>query len=564
MAGERSLSPLILTELYESGDASFLLRLLEYRGSFKPYLGIIEKWKKDRRDFATRMKLQFIESWQLPEHRIIFKRLFKQAWHDHDHDVMGAFLVKCDRMVRRRRGKKSLYGTGASGRHQYLGMTEVLYVKAIRDRSIFSGPTTHYLRRRAWRYFRRLGFSDAESYVKAIAKALARYVDEDVKSGENLLDNWGLMHACFGKSDVLVFDKRHTNIKPDTSLASLQAAPMFERHWAGASGAPVLLDLVLRANCRAVRVWAIQLLKRLHSQTLVKLDATMLLKLLDHSDPDVALFAAELLSDATAVASMPMDTWLAMLRTRNVSMMAAIVEAFRKHVSFDRVTIAQAARMTINVATPVARLGLEILKSRTIRKPEEFDAIASLAGAQCLAMGEEISRFAVPVLNAPGAYRVEQISGFFDSRLLTVRTGAFAAIAPNTPAAMDPAFFARLMEAPYDDVRASLVGWLKRAQSLPGASAESLATLWQTVLLNIHRGGRAKLSALRQISDRIISDPSSLRFLLPVIAIAIRSVRWPEARHGLAAIVTAVEADPSLASEISRYLPELQLTGVAG
>ena len=53
---------------------------------------------------------------------------------------------------------------------------------------------------------------------------------------------------------------------------------------------------------------------------------------------------------------------------------------------------------------------------------------------------------------------------------------------------------------------------------------------------------------------------------MPVVAVAIRSVRPPEARHGLAAVVGAVERVPTLASEVSRFLPELQLdlAGVGG
>ena len=53
-------------------------------------------------------------------------------------------------------------------------------------------------------------------------------------------------------------------------------------------------------------------------------------------------------------------------------------------------------------------------------------------------------------------------------------------------------------ESPYDDVRAFLVDRLKARETLPGADADALAHLWRTVLLNIHRGGRAKVSALKQ------------------------------------------------------------------
>ena len=79
------------------------------------------------------------------------------------------------------------------------------------------------------------------------------------------------------------------------------------------------------------------------------------------------------------------------------------------------------------------------------------------------------------------------------------------------------------------------------------------------MLLGIHRGGRHKLTALRQISDAVIERPTDAELLMPVLAVAIRSVRPPEARAGLAAVVGAVENRPELSLLVSRVLPELQL-----
>ncbi len=83
--------------------------------------------------------------------------------------------------------------------------------------------------------------------------------------------------------------------------------------------------------------------------------------------------------------------------------------------------------------------------------------------------------------------------------------------------------------------------------------------MWSSVLLGIHRGGRKKLIALRQISRAAVDDPAQAEVLLPVLAVAIRSVRPPEARAGLAAVVTLVEARPELAEQVALRLPELQL-----
>lgn len=552
MPAERPISPLILAELYEAGDAAFLDRIVRHRGSFKPLLPLIEKWKKDPRPWARQMRLAFATGGKLTtDNRVVFKRLFKQAWHAADHELMGAFMHRVDGFLRRRRARQYVY------ENRQVHTVEVLRVSPRHTTPVFSAPTTHYLRRRAWRYFRRLGFRDAAAYLPAVARALVRYTDDDVRTGENLLDNWGLMHACFGKSDVLVFGRRHTNVKPSRGLAEMQAAPMFERHWAAPPAAAVLLTTLLDANCRPVRVWAIQLLRRHHSAALASVDADLLVRLVDHPDGDVAAFAAELLQTASVAGTLPVMTWLKLLATRNGTIVAAVVDAFRKHVNFDRVTLAQAVQIATSPATPVARLGLELLERRPLRNDADREAIVELAAARCEAMGDAVARFALPRLNAPGIYKLTDVIAFFDSRLRSMRGGAFAALDDASPAASDAALWAALLESPYDDVRAALVERLKHRQSLPGASSDALAFLWRGVLLNIHRGGRAKLSALKQVSRQVTLEPATLPALLPVLAVAIRSVRAPEARHGLAAIVAAVEQVPALEAEVTSHFPEL-------
>ena len=74
------------------------------------------------------------------------------------------------------------------------------------------------------------------------------------------------------------------------------------------------------------------------------------------------------------------------------------------------------------------------------------------------------------------------------------------------------------------------------------------------------RGGRAKLKALKQISESIANDPERAEELITVLCVAIRSVRPPEVRAGLSAILTAVARRPELESVLSKHLPELRFT----
>jgi hypothetical protein len=57
----------------------------------------------------------------------------------------------------------------------------------------------------------------------------------------------------------------------------------------------------------------------------------------------------------------------------------------------------------------------------------------------------------------------------------------------------------------------------------------------------------------------LLNHTADAETLLPVLAVAIRSVRLPEARGALAAIVRAVEIRPELAAFVERFLPELQI-----
>src|SRR5687768_6576100 len=78
---DRPVSSLLLAELYDSGDASFVKFLLQYSGTFKPVIGLIEKWKKDPRPWARQLKIDFLLRRDLHANvRVVFKRLFKHAW----------------------------------------------------------------------------------------------------------------------------------------------------------------------------------------------------------------------------------------------------------------------------------------------------------------------------------------------------------------------------------------------------------------------------------------------------------------------------------------------------
>jgi len=143
--------------------------------------------------------------------------------------------------------------------------------------------------------------------------------------------------------------------------------------------------------------------------------------------------------------------------------------------------------------------------------------------------------------------------------LQPAREAAWRWLTPQSRGWDDTVLWSRLIESPYDDVRFSVVRALEQ-RSIARFDDAQLAHVWTSVLLNVHRGGRTKMIALRQISEAIQSDPQRAAPLLPVLAVAIRSVRLPEARSGLAAVVGAIEAHPPLLDAVRRFLPEVQIS----
>jgi hypothetical protein len=116
-----------------------------------------------------------------------------------------------------------------------------------------------------------------------------------------------------------------------------------------------------------------------------------------------------------------------------------------------------------------------------------------------------------------------------------------------------------LTETPHDDLRLRVIDYLEQQTEVPGAEPNQLVNIWRSVLLGVHRGGRQKAKAVRQIAHAIIADPARADSLLPVLAVAVRSVRGPEARAGLAALVSVAEAQPQLSEAIRQRVPELNL-----
>ena len=534
----------------------------------KALAAFADRWEKDPRPWAREQVLAYLaQPLNCPGHQPVVKHLFKHAEENHDYEIMVAFLVALDRQVRREIRTKRRWDFRARTSHEEERLVtprDVIPAGVARwsgDAKLFKYRTRYYLRRRAWRYFRRLGYREPLKYIPAIVNALARYEDADLQRGENILDSWSLMHACFGESDALEFGATHIQLKEGRTLGELTPAPAFPEAWKKPEAAPVVLALAVRARSRLIRLWSMQLFQREHSTYAVSIQE--IISLLEHDGEDVQQFGAKLLESSSVLATLSISSWLKLLQTKNEEALQPICDAFAKHVSADRLDLAQCVELACVRPVPVARLGQKYLQSRTISSSADREQTSALANAKCPAIAGELTTWALKFLGTKENYSCDQVIRFFDSNVQESRTAAWTWLVADSPGLSDASLWSRLAETPHDDLRLRVIDFLQRQTKLPGADANQLENVWRSVLLGVHRGGRQKAKAVRQISRAIVENPERLETLLPVLAVAVRSVRGPESRAGLAAVVSLTEARPQLAEAVRRHLPELKFAEIA-
>jgi hypothetical protein len=571
---------LLVEECFSAQDAGFL-EALRRMDSAKVLAAFADRWKKDSRPWARAQIFAYLDlPLDCPGHQPVVKRLFKHAEENKDTELLGAFLVAFDTLVRRvrrphwrwDRDLRQSYSeerlevprnviprdgqTRKVTTYDYKIRKNVTTEEPLRmpkNGRLFTFRTRYYLRRRTWRFFRWLGYARPADFAAAIAPALGRYRDEDFAKGENILDSWALLNICFRGSDALLFGPAHVQIVEGHSLAELKATPRFVRAWESPEAARVLHGLIVRARSQLVRIWAMEMYRRVGAS--LELTPEELLALLDHADERVKQFGAELFETQGGLEKLPVTTWLDLLRTKNLTALATLCTAFEKHVSGERLTLAQCLELTCAQPVPVARLGFRFLQARQMGLAENA-ALGALADARCAAVAGEITAWALARLGTAEHYELDAVSRFFDSLVRETRDAAWAwLVIDGSPGYRDAVLWSRLAEIPFDDLRLKLVDHLALRARRP--DADRLAPVWCAVLLGVHRGGRQKVKAVRQLAEAIATEPERATALLPVLAVAIRSVRGPEMRAGLAAVMSLVAQRPELASAVRAKLPEL-------
>lgn len=576
-------SLLLVDECFAQADAGFLDALDQVHNA--PWLAsFADRWKQDPRPWARQQIFAYLgRPLARPGHQPLVKRLFKHAEANHDHELMAAFLVALDVIVRRVRRQHWRWdrATRTSYTEEALSLPrdviplkpeaisthpksgELLVIgtsgQRVRNGRLFSHKTRQYLRRRAWRYFRWLGYGKPADYPAAVVQALRLYTDADLAKGEHILDSRSLLQICFYGCDAIEFGRRHVQLKPDHNLTELKAAPRFPEAWADNTSAALLFDLVPTARSRLVRMWAIDLLAQIRPRLTVPFqpDPEKILALLDHEEEEVVQFGAAQFETLTGLEKLPLSTWLKLLDTRSLTALATLGAAFLRHVSPERLSLEQIIRLALAQPVPVARLGRDLLSTRQLTDAD-LPALADLADARCPSLAGELATWALSRIGTAGHYSADTASRFFDSLQSATRDAAWAWLLTPSAGYDDPVLWSRLSETPFEDLRLKLVDHLAERTGHSRLGADALAPIWCAVLLGVHRGGRQKLKAVRDIAETVSREPDRADSLLPILRVAVRSVRGPEMRAGLAAVMTLLDRQPQLAGAVRNALPELQ------
>src|SRR5689334_1773545 len=93
---------MLLAEEYFANENDLFLDTLRKVNQPKSIAALVDRWKKDPRPWSRRQILAYLaQPLASPGHQPVVKRFFKHAEEAGDHELMAAFLVVFDRLVRR-------------------------------------------------------------------------------------------------------------------------------------------------------------------------------------------------------------------------------------------------------------------------------------------------------------------------------------------------------------------------------------------------------------------------------------------------------------------------------
>lgn len=554
-------STLLLSEYFDAGDERFLAEL--YASNAARKLQVFgPKWFADKRRFAREALLAYIDDGcDRPHHRPLVKKLFKHAESAGDDELMAHFFVAFDKIAPRVfvTKKRRLPGTYTKGKVQLLRDDPSLpNYRSVADRvGRFTMKTRRYLQRRSWRFFRSMARRSPVEYVRVMSWILAQYNDGQFDPPQKLLDAWGLVHALFWGCEALWREFDGVRVTRGRSMAELSPAPYAEASWREPYAFEPLFIMLTRGQSAMVRNVASGLLKEHHRESLNEIGVESLVALLKSPHTQAQSLGAELIEKSAGLSRLTLAEWLELLSVDNPYALPVLAKMVLKYVTPSRVSLEQCVQLATSRPAPVAELGFEWLKARKLTSAAEFDAVLAIRNAPAEIVRAPAVRWLLGIFETSEFAKPEHVRELVDSRYEDVRKCALESLESAGRFADEPLLWAALAESPHAEVRAFLLAHLALRSS--ALDEGSLRHLWASVLLAVHRGSRAKQRAITQVAKAVADEPSKADELLPLLAVALRSVRAPERRGGLAAIAQAVAKNPALSSAVTRHVPELRM-----
>jgi hypothetical protein len=246
-----------------------------------------------------------------------------------------------------------------------------------------------------------------------------------------------------------------------------------------------------------------------------------------------------------------------MLRIDNPIALPLLCEMVEKTVSPGRLSLAQCVELACARPAPVAELGLRWARQKPVDDAAALSAALGVAAAGAPRVRAAACAWVAELIGASAFAAAEHLRVLCDARFADARAAGLALVDKDARFRESTVIWAALAESPYEDARAFLVAHLAERQRAFGP--ETLRHVWASTLLAVHRGGRAKRVALGQIAARVAKHPAEAESLVPLLAIALRSVRAPERRAALAAVASAALREPVVARAVERFVPEMKI-----
>ncbi len=324
--------------------------------------------------------------------------------------------------------------------------------------------------------------------------------------------------------------------------------------------------MIVRARCHPVRQWAVRMLGRVPAEARAAMSVEELAGLLGHADPEIVSAALDWLREAPDLALVSPERWLAVAESASPESLEMLAEIMARQIAADRVSLANAVRLAACRPLPMARLGLSWLKARAPSPDDDRRSLTLLLEAESEPLRPEILAWLRSAMESSSAFEVGWVLDFLDCRHADARGEGMKWFLGDPRLHDEVMLWQRLLESPHDDVRLPLAADLEERLAKGDGKldlslsldSDRLRLLWASVLLNVRCGSRVKPRVIELVAHRLGHRPEEAALLLPLLGVALRSLRAPERRAALLAVVRLVENRPETIPLVQRSFPELQ------